>query len=96
LLARGDALRADFLKVGHHGSKTSTTPDFLAAVSPAIAVISVGAENPYGHPNQSVLDEFRGSGTRLLRTDRDGASSILTDGHTMTVHWFTQETAPRQ
>ncbi|HUJ41090.1 MAG TPA: DNA internalization-related competence protein ComEC/Rec2 [Candidatus Acidoferrales bacterium] len=96
LLARGDALRADFLKVGHHGSKTSTTPDFLAAVSPAIAVISVGAENPYGHPNQSVLDEFRGIGTRLLRTDRDGASSILTDGHTMTVHWFTQETAPRQ
>ena len=92
LLARGDTLRADFLKVGHHGSKTSTTPAFLAAVEPRVAVISVGAENPYGHPNQSVLDEFRGSGARLLRTDLDGATTILTDGHGLAIHWFTEET----
>ena len=91
LLSRGDVLRADFLKVGHHGSKTSTTPDFLAAVAPRVAVISVGAENPYGHPNASVLDEFRGHGTRLLRTDQDGATTVLTDGRAITVHWFTQE-----
>jgi len=91
LVARGDSLEADFLKVGHHGSKTSTTPDFLHQVSPRIAVISVGADNPYGHPNQVVLDEFRGSGTRLLRTDRDGATSVFTDGHSVTVRSFVQE-----
>jgi len=96
LLSRGDELHADFLKVGHHGSKTSTTPAFLAAVAPRVAVISVGAENPYGHPNQSVLDEFRGSGTRLLRTDRDGATTVLTDGRAMSFQWFTEGNARPQ
>lgn len=95
LLARGDALQADFLKVGHHGSKTSTTRGFLDAVAPHVAVISAGAENPYGHPNQSVLDEFRGSGTRLLRTDRDGATTILTDGRGIAVHWYAEGNVPK-
>lgn len=88
LLGRGDALRADFLKVGHHGSKTSTTPDFLQAVGPRLAVISAGAENPYGHPNQAVLDEFNGRGTRLLRTDRDGATTVSTDGRALSVQAY--------
>ena len=91
LLSRGDSLHADFLKVGHHGSKTSTTPDFLAAVAPRIAVISVGAENPYGHPNQSVLDEFRGIGARLLRTDVDGATTVISDGRAVSVHSYNQD-----
>jgi len=91
LLARGDSLQADFLKVGHHGSKTSTTPDFLGAVGPRIAVISAGAENPYGHPNQVVLDEFKGRGTRLLRTDRDGATTVLTDGRSITVRSYVED-----
>jgi competence protein ComEC len=94
LLSRQDALRADFLKVGHHGSKTSTIPEFLAVVSPRIAVISAGAENPYGHPNQSVLDEFRGRGARLLRTDRDGATTVLTDGREISVHSYAQSESP--
>lgn len=94
LLSRGDALHADFLKVGHHGSKTSTTQGFLDAVAPRVAVISVGAENPYGHPNQSVLNEFRGSGTRLLRTDRDGASTISTDGLRISVHSYAEGNGP--
>jgi competence protein ComEC len=95
LLARGDTLGADFLKVGHHGSKTSTTPDFLAAVGPRFAVISAGAENPYGHPNQVVLDELTGRGTRLLRTDRDGATTVLTDGKNITLRAYAED-GPRQ
>ncbi len=94
LLSRQDLLHAEFLKVGHHGSKTSTTPQFLAAVAPRVAVISAGAENPYGHPSQSVLDEFRGTGARLLRTDRDGATTVLTDGHGIIVHSYAQGNAP--
>ncbi len=94
LLARGDLLHAEFLKVGHHGSKTSTTLPFLDAVSPRVAVISAGAENPYGHPNPSVLDEFRGTGSLLLRTDRNGATTVLTDGREITVHWFTEGNPP--
>jgi competence protein ComEC len=50
-----------------------------------VAVVSAGAENPYGHPNQAVVDEFRGSGARLLRTDRDGATTVLTDGRIISV-----------
>jgi len=95
LVARGDSLHADFLKVGHHGSKTSTTPDFLREVAPRVSVISAGAENPYGHPNQAVLDEFKGRGTRLLRTDRDGATTISTDGHGIILHTYAQDQAPQ-
>ena len=94
LLASGDSLHSDFLKVGHHGSKTSTTPPFLQAVAPRVAVISAGADNPYGHPNQSVLDEFRGSGSLLFRTDRDGATTILTDGRQIMLHWFAEGNPP--
>jgi competence protein ComEC len=94
LLARGDVLHADFLKVGHHGSKTSTSREFLSAVTPRVAVISAGAENPYGHPSQAVLDEFGGSGTRLLRTDRDGATTVSTDGHRISLHTFAQDLPP--
>jgi len=94
LLMRSDSLHADFLKVGHHGSKTSTTPGFLEAVAPGVAVISAGADNPYGHPSQAVLDEFRGRGTRLLRTDRDGATTVSTDGTTIHVRTFVEEHPP--
>jgi Metallo-beta-lactamase superfamily len=75
-----ESLRADVLKVGHHGSKNSTVPDFLAAVNPRISIISAGEENPYGHPNPELLQRLEETGTRILRTDRDGAVQILTDG----------------
>jgi competence protein ComEC len=51
-------LQSDILKVGHHGSKNSTTPDFLAAVQPSLAVISAGEENPYGHPSPQLLERL--------------------------------------
>jgi len=90
MLAENDAaaLHADVLKVGHHGSKNSTMPDFLAAVSPQISVISAGEENPYGHPHPELIQRLEESGTRLLRTDRDGAVRVITDGHSLRVSCF--------
>ena len=85
ILAESDpkTLRSDVLKIGHHGSKNSTTPDFLAAVQPRLAVISSGAENAYGHPAPQLLDRLRQSGIPTLRTDTNGAIHILTDGKTV-------------
>jgi len=74
------SLHADVLKVGHHGSKNSTTSEFLAAVHPEIAIISAGEDNPYGHPNPELLSRLETAGVRVLRTDRDGAIHVLTDG----------------
>ena len=67
-----DALRADVLKVGHHGSSTSTTPEFLAAVHPRIALVSVGAHNAYGHPSPEVMASLQAANVATLRTDRLG------------------------
>ena len=82
MLARG-GLHSDFLKVGHHGSRTSTTPDFLAAVSPAWAAISVGHRNFYGHPRHEVLEELEAAHARTYRTDLLGLSTFYLDGHSV-------------
>jgi len=84
LLATHQPLPCDVLKVGHHGSHTSTTSAFLAAAHPHIAVISVGAHNLYGHPSPEVLDRLRFSGTKIYRTDKNGAVTCTSDG--ITVH----------
>lgn len=81
-------LQADVLKVGHHGSKNSTMPEFLGAVRPKISIISAGEENPYGHPNPELLERLEESGTRIYRTDRDGAVQVLTDGENLQVSCF--------
>jgi competence protein ComEC len=80
-----DNLRADVLKVGHHGSATSTTPAFLAAVRPRVAVISVGAANLYGHPDVETLQSLAGIGAQVLRTDRMGSIVLRTDGRRLFV-----------
>jgi competence protein ComEC len=82
------ALRADVLKVGHHGSKNSTMPGFLAAVHPSVAVISAGEDNLYGHPNPELLERLTTAGVRILRTDRDGAVHVLTDGKNLEISCF--------
>jgi len=83
---RPDALRADVLKIGHHGSRTSTTAAFLTAVDPSLAVISCGIRNRFGHPAPVTLTTLAATRTRTLRTDRDGSVTITTDGHTLEIH----------
>lgn len=73
-------LDTDVLKVGHHGSVTSTSAEFLSAVSPDIALISVGADNRYGHPHREVLDRLSSSGADIIRTDTEGTVRLLSDG----------------
>lgn len=75
-----DALRSDVLKVGHHGSNTSTSHAFLAAVHPRLALISVGANNSYGHPDPEVLERLGADGVPTLRTDLAGTIIVRTDG----------------
>jgi competence protein ComEC len=75
-------LRSTVLKVGHHGSNTSTTAGFLALVRPELAVISVGADNEYGHPTGEVLERLRDTVGEddIYRTDQDGTVEFITDG----------------
>jgi competence protein ComEC len=74
-----EAMRADVLKIGHHGSKNSTTPEFIAAVQPRFGIISAGEDNLYGHPSPELLERLENAGVRIFRTDRDGAVHVLTD-----------------
>jgi competence protein ComEC len=84
------AIDADFLKVPHHGSKTSSIEAFVTAVNPRIAVVSVGENNQFGHPVEDVVERYARAGVRFLRTDRDGEVTALTDGQTLEVHTFTE------
>lgn len=84
MVANGN-LHSDFLKVGHHGSKTSTTPAFLAAVSPSFSAVSVGRRNFYGHPRHEVLEELQNTRVRTYRTDTIGMCSFYLDGKRVSV-----------
>lgn len=75
---------ADLLKVGHHGSATSTTSEILETTRPSFAVISVGYQNSFGLPKASVLDRLRAAKIHVYRTDLDGAVSFFLDGHSVT------------
>jgi len=80
IISRGEDIDSDVLKVPHHGSKTSSSEEFIRGVSPEIAIISVGKDNKYGHPHQEVLDILNKYGINVLRTDRDGDIKIFSDG----------------
>jgi competence protein ComEC len=80
LLERGGNLEARFLKVGHHGSRTSSSPEFLAAVAPKYASISCGVRNSFGHPHAVTLDHLHAQGAQILRLDRTGSVQWQTDG----------------
>jgi competence protein ComEC len=79
-LAEGIDLHADVLKVGHHGSAYGSTPEFIAAVDPRYAIISVGRRNMFGHPAPSTIDTLQRFGATTYRTDENGAITITTDG----------------
>jgi competence protein ComEC len=72
----GDRVAADVLKVPHHGSRTSSSPELIAAVAPSLAVISLGWQNRFHFPDAGVLARYAARGTRVLRTDRDGAVTV--------------------
>ena len=91
LVAEGVPLTSDFLKVPHHGSRTSSSQAFLAAVAPRVAVVSVGAANSFGHPAREIVERYEGDGIRLLRTDRDGAVTALTGGQNLSVHAYAEQ-----
>ena len=83
MLTDGVPLKSDVLKVAHHGSRRSSTPDFIRAVDPAWAVISCGAGNDFGHPSDRVLQTL--SGSKVLRTDEVGTITFHSDGAALTV-----------
>lgn len=85
LLKAGCDLQADLLKVGHHGSSTSTSYVFLNAVMPQYAVIQVGKDNDYGHPSDDVLSRLRDADAAVYRTDLQGDILAVSDGETITV-----------
>ena len=83
MLKSGQDLQATVLKVGHHGSTSSTTSAFLKAISPKYAVISVGVNNDYGHPTQVTLNKIANAGVQVYRTDQDGTIVATSDGDTV-------------
>jgi len=97
LTEKGIYLRSDILKIGHHGSKTSTSEEFIEKVLPKTAIISVGGEremvpncdnkerNIYGHPNCEVLERLKKFGINVLRTDEYGDIKIISDGEKMVI-----------
>ncbi len=80
LIDKGGKLNSDILKVGHHGSKTSSGEEFIKQVSPEIAVVQAGRDNPYGHPHQETLEILEKYDIRVLRTDLDGDIKIIANG----------------
>lgn len=83
MLSKGFDLKAELLKVGHHGSHYSTSTDFLKAVSPQFAVISVGKDNSYGHPAEETIKKIIDAGIQLYRTDESGTIIATSDGDTI-------------
>jgi competence protein ComEC len=92
LVSRGAVRAIDVLKVGHHGSHSSSTPEFLAAVDPTVAIISAGVDNEYGHPAAETLAAL--AGRIVLRTDLDGDVEVVTDGRTFAARTDAGWTAP--
>lgn len=81
----GSAMDVEVLKVGHHGSSSSTSASFLSQTTPAVAIIEVGTGNTYGHPANQTLDRLSAAGAQVYRTDLNGTITITTDGTTWAV-----------
>lgn len=90
LLAEGINPASTVLKVGHHGSNTSTSPEFLQAVAPQWGVCCVGTDNGFGHPKPEIVSRLQAADVQLYRTDRDGAIVFFTDGKNMRVKTYTE------
>jgi competence protein ComEC len=88
LMREGYSLRADILKIPHHGSASSSTPLFLERVKPTYAVLSVGERNIGRLPHPEVIKRYQELGTKIYRTDEDGAITIITDGEEIEIKTF--------
>ena len=88
ILREGVDVSSTVLKVAHHGSKTSSSEEFLQAVKPKCAVICVGYGNNFGHPRAEVLERLKNLPTKIYRTDRDGLIKFKTDGKNLRVETF--------
>lgn len=95
MLKTGSDLQADVLKIGHHGSHSSTSPAFLQAVNPKYAVISAGKKNDYGHPHLVTLNKLAATGTIVYRTDLNGTVVISSDGQNLSAQAVDSEINPR-
>lgn len=80
MIGRGYDLKADVLKAGHHGSRTSSSQDFLDRVNPRYAVISCGKGNDYGHPHKQIMDRLKKMGIKVYRTDESGTIICTSNG----------------
>ena len=85
VLSQNNNLNCDILKVGHHGSSTSTSYNFLASANPSVAIISVGKNNSYGHPTSETLSLLNSFNIRTLRTDIDGTIIAISDGKNINI-----------
>ncbi|HEV7860302.1 MAG TPA: ComEC/Rec2 family competence protein [Pyrinomonadaceae bacterium] len=88
ILNARDELACDVLKVGHHGSKTSSTAAFITATHPSLAIISVGLSSPFGHPNPQIVERLSASGAQVITTGQRGTITISTDGQDLKVETF--------
>ena len=86
ILESGAYISADVLKVGHHGSDTSSTREFIEAVEPSHAVVSVGEGNSYGHPSPTTLETFSDIGADIWRTDEKGTIVVTCDGKDIAIY----------
>jgi competence protein ComEC len=91
MLRAADDLRVDVVKVAHHGSKTSSTPSFIAAAQPRLAIISVGQTSIFGHPNSDVVERWKQSGAQVLTTGKSGTITITTDGRELELDTFVKK-----
>ena len=86
MVAWGQRLRTQVLKVAHHGSRTSSRPRFVEAVDPQIAMVSVGTRNKFRHPAPEVMERYRARGVAVYRTDHRGAITLVSDGKRLELH----------
>lgn len=91
LLRSGEDLRADVVKVAHHGSKTSSTAMFIAATQPRLAVISVGQTSVFGHPHKEVVERWKAGGAQVLTTGNSGTITVTTEGRSLELKTFVKE-----
>jgi competence protein ComEC len=88
MIRSGKDISSVVLKVGHHGAKASSTEAFLKAVNPEYAVISVGANNSFGHPHEDTIHRLLAQHSKIYRTDQQGAIVFKTNGSTMSVETY--------